>query len=199
MTGENTESIFYLLSRRTPEGRGLRWVFSIIFGALVLGEAYGGYLIAGASSVSPDTLRSASPEVAQKDAMDEVSFQRAYMELRRSSLQTAQLATASGINPFNKPPMAVEVPPLETAPALPGGSPIAPPPEVQPPMVTVKAIMILGDKAAAVADIEGDGQAVILRVGSSFDGGRGRVVSISTSGVRFRWKERIYDAALQSN
>lgn len=198
MTTDKGGSIFSTMAQRTPAGKRARAIFSLLFLALLIGEGWGSYFIWRSSYTAPDTLRSVSPEVAQRDAMAEVPFQRAYMELRRSSYQSAQLAIASGVNPFKKPQVAIEIPPV-VPPVGPGGVPVTPPPEVQPPMVTVKAIMILGERAAAVADIEGDGQAVILRVGSSFDGGRGRVVSISTSGIRFRWRGRIYDAALQFN
>ncbi|WP_281746373.1 hypothetical protein [Thermanaerovibrio acidaminovorans] len=200
MTSDATQprGLFALMAQRTKEGRRARWLFSILCLVLLGAECYGSYTVFTSSATTPETLRSASTEEDQQRALSEVPFERAYMEMRMSSLETAQLASASAGNPFRRPAAAIEVPPM--VPSIgPDGVPVAPPPEVQPPMVTVRAVMILGSKAAAVADIEGDGQAVILRVGSSFDGGRGKVLNISTSGLRFRWRERVYDAAFQAN
>ena len=55
------------------------------------------------------------------------------------------------------------------------------------PMIWVKAVLLRGNDAAAVVDIDGFGEGIILKKGASFAGGKGRVVSIKNDKVVVTW------------
>ncbi len=62
-----------------------------------------------------------------------------------------------------------------------------------PPNIWIRAIMIRGNDGAAVADIEGFGDGVILKRGASFGGGLGRVLGISQDKVVVTWSGQQID------
>ncbi len=62
-----------------------------------------------------------------------------------------------------------------------------------PPDIWIKAVLIRGKEAAVVADIEGYGDGVILKRGTSFGGGLGRVLGISQDKVVVTWSGQQVD------
>lgn len=66
-------------------------------------------------------------------------------------------------------------------------------PEKLPPIMFVRAIMVAGNQAVAVMDIEGVGTGIIVRKGFSFAGGEGRVLSIGTDKVTIQWSGKRKD------
>lgn len=69
---------------------------------------------------------------------------------------------------------------------------ISPEPSVEdlvdlPPIVIVRAVMVMGKDSAAVVDIDGVGYGIVVRRGMSFWGGKGRFVSIKAKELVFRW------------
>lgn len=61
------------------------------------------------------------------------------------------------------------------------------------PMIWVRAIFIKGNDAAAVVDVEGYGEGVILKKGGSFAEGKGRVIAITHDKVVVTWSGQQID------
>lgn len=61
------------------------------------------------------------------------------------------------------------------------------------PMIWVKAVLIKGNEAAAVVDVEGYGEGIILRKGGSFADGKGRVIGITHEKVVVTWSGQQID------
>lgn len=55
------------------------------------------------------------------------------------------------------------------------------------PMIWVKAVLIKGNDAAAVVDIEGYGEGIILKKGGAFAEGKGKVIGILHDKVVVTW------------
>ena len=103
---------------------------------------------------------------------------------RSGSTQLAVMAATLARRPFSpSEPEASEG--VEGAPA----SASAP----APPEIWIKAILIREKDAAAVADIEGYGEGVILRRGTPFGGGLGKVLGISQEKVVVTWSGQQLD------
>lgn len=62
-----------------------------------------------------------------------------------------------------------------------------------PPMIWVKAVLIKGSEAAAVVDVEGYGDGIILKKSGSFAGGKGKVTSITHDKVVITWSGQKID------
>lgn len=62
--------------------------------------------------------------------------------------------------------------------------------EVLPPFMAVQAVMVMGTKKMAVMDIEGESSGMIVRVGTKFGGGLGRVESVSPEAVVVTWADK---------
>jgi hypothetical protein len=56
-----------------------------------------------------------------------------------------------------------------------------------PPLVIVRAVMVMGKDASAVVDIDGIGNSMVVRKGTTFSGKKGRFLSIGTDKLIFRW------------
>ena len=63
----------------------------------------------------------------------------------------------------------------------------APMVEALPPIMSVRSIMILENRKAAVMDIETDGNGVIVTEGMKFDQGHGRILKIAKNKVVVAW------------
>jgi hypothetical protein len=66
----------------------------------------------------------------------------------------------------------------------------APPPEPDPPTLTVLAIMITEEGRVAVVDIDGEENGKIVRQGTKFSDGDATITKIDAKGVTFRWKKK---------
>ncbi|MDY9920224.1 MAG: hypothetical protein U2P59_00145 [Synergistota bacterium] len=59
-------------------------------------------------------------------------------------------------------------------------------PEI-PPVLTIKALVILDGVGVAALDIEGERPGQIVRKGYVFGGGKGKITSIDAGGVSWKW------------
>lgn len=99
----------------------------------------------------------------------------AVMTLRNASAQSVAIMTATNRQPYRA--NVGETAAAETYSA----------PEALPPVMTVRSIMILGEKRAAVMDIETDGTGIIVVEGTKFAGGDGRILKIGPNKVVAVW------------
>jgi hypothetical protein len=116
--------------------------------------------------------------------------------LRGRSVQTAQLAEVAGRDPMGGEASVSPSSQNVSAPALPPAV-FVPPPEIPPPTLSVRAILIVGGSRTATMDI-GDETARILREGETFrgDGGSGKVLKIDEKGVTVRWRKELIQVPL---
>lgn len=61
------------------------------------------------------------------------------------------------------------------------------------PMMLVKAVLIRENDAAAVVDVDGYGEGIILKKGGSFGEGKGRVIGITQDKVVIAWSGQRID------
>jgi hypothetical protein len=168
-------------------GEGVFRVFRLLIGILiVVGLLWSLFLfrqlaLRGQSNppAFSDSVPAQSEEIAKLDAL--VRSYRNQALIRSGSTQLASLAQAAGRSPFAEPPsLAVSV-----AGTPKPGVPL--PIEVPPPNILVKAVMVLGNAAVAVVDIDGIGQNLIVKPGYTFSGKRGKIVSINPQKLVFLW------------
>lgn len=168
-------------------GEGVFRVFRLLIGILiVVGLLWSLFLfrqlaLLGQSNplAFSDSVPAQSEEIAKLDAL--VQSYRNQALIRSGSTQLASLAQAAGRSPFAVPPsLAVSV-----AGTPKPGVPL--PIEVPPPNILVKAVMVLGNAAVAVVDIDGIGQNLIVKPGYTFSGKRGKIVSINPQKLVFLW------------
>ena len=134
------------------------------------------------------------PRQSQEDAkrLDGIiESYRATVEARQGSKVVAAAITDESRRPF-------VVSPREQAalPAVSGGDGAYVDPlvsEVLPPIMFVRAIMVVGREAVAVMDINGVGNGIIVKSGYSFLKKQGRVVRISPEKVTVRWAGKNID------
>lgn len=69
-------------------------------------------------------------------------------------------------------------------------SDLVPVAEALPPLMTVRSIMILEDRRAAVMDIETEGTGIIVTEGMKFDKGHGKILKISKDRVVVVWMRK---------
>ena len=191
------QDLLFRLRQPTPAGRRWRWGLLLALGGLLAVQGFFFRGLQGIPGEEPKVLRGNPAEEELRATLGQLPEQRAFLELRSRSSQTAQLAETAGRRPFDG--AVASVLPTPAIPADPAwvNQPPEPTPEPLPPLVTLKAVMVMGNRTAAVADIEGEGTALILREGTRFGGGQGQVVRISASGLRIRWRGRISDVSLQ--
>lgn len=106
----------------------------------------------------------------------------AYMEFRKNSEQLVSLAEAVGRYPVAMLPL-----PVATELSV---------PEMAPPSVTVKAIVVMDRTGVATLDIEGEPPGQIMRQGSVFGGGKGKITGIDEGGVSWTWTKKKYRTEL---
>ena len=112
-------------------------------------------------------------------------------EAKRQAMMSAQLAESTGVFPIAKAETLLGATALQ--PLSPTGEVVL---EELPPAVTVRAIMSLNNVTLATVDIENEEPGKIIRVGSTFDGGRGVITSIKTGGIKYRWKKKTHEVQL---
>ncbi|MCR5347258.1 MAG: hypothetical protein K6E38_05715 [Fretibacterium sp.] len=115
---------------------------------------------------------------ALSDEMRLTVLQRGQSALRVQSMRER------GKNPFSAP--LFSQPPASPEPSVPEVTP--------PPEIVVKAVLKAGKNWAAVIDIAGGGNGLVVRPGDSFMDGKGKVVRIDGSGLVVRWNGREWNA-----
>ena len=135
------------------------------------------------------------PDTAAKDEIQGVQQTNTALssigEARRQSMQTALLAEATGRFPIAN---GETIPALRAAIVVPAGSGEAVVVEDSPPAITVRAVLLLGQTAIATIDIADEGDGIIVQPGTRFDGGSGKILSITSKGVKYQWKKKRYEA-----
>lgn len=134
------------------------------------------------------------PRQSQEDAkrLDGIiEGYRATVEARQGSKTVAAVITTESRRPFVVSPR--EAPALSAASGRDGAyvEPLVT--EVLPPIMFVRAIMVVGREAVAVMDINGVGNGIIVKSGYSFLNKQGRVLRISPEKVTVRWAGKNID------
>ena len=132
------------------------------------------------------------PDTAAKDEINAVQQTNTALssigEARRQSMQTALLAEATGRFPIANGEM---IPALRVAIVQTDPEAVI---EESPPLITVRAVLLLGQTTIATIDIAGEGDGIIVQPGTRFDGSNGRILSIDPKGVKYQWKKKRYEA-----
>jgi hypothetical protein len=105
--------------------------------------------------------------------------------------QAALLAEISGRNPIAQPAELARQSTgseavLEEAPWL----------ELEPPQVTIVAVMISGQDKIAMVNVLGEDTGLVVRQGTKFSGGEAMVTRIDESGVTFTWMKKSYTVVM---
>ncbi len=177
--------------------KALRWFFALV---LVIGIVWSGFMFKNVLDFSKPTQIKLPP--AKNLAADDArrlegiiqSFRDAVLA-RTGSSSIAVAAATSSRKPFIPTLKPVEgmLPGETTADGtLPGDIPdmqeiLKQPEEVIPPLITVRAIMTLGQRTNAVLDIENQGEAIVVKPGYTFGEGMGRVKVITPDKVIITW------------
>lgn len=61
-----------------------------------------------------------------------------------------------------------------------------------PPQMRIKALVLMGGGSIATLDIENEGQGIIVRQGTVFGGGKGKITAIDDKGVSWTWSDKKY-------
>lgn len=102
------------------------------------------------------------------------------MEQRRDSHRIANDIIRIGRNPMVQQLGARDIP-------LNSPEPSAEDLAELPPIMIIRAIIIMGRNSGAVVDIDGVGNGIVVKKGTTFSGGKGRVIAIKPKEIIFRW------------
>lgn len=58
------------------------------------------------------------------------------------------------------------------------------------PTVTIKGLVVLGGSTICTLDIDGEEPGQIFKPGMTFGGGKGKILSIDSKGVSWRWANK---------
>ncbi|HON33958.1 MAG: hypothetical protein WBJ42_07540 [Thermovirgaceae bacterium] len=167
-----------------------RWLRVLLALMLVGGILWSAFLFrqmvitAQARDVPPPPPGGAAVEKEITSLQETAAGFRNAVLARSGSTQLAVIAATLARRPFSPSEP-------ETAGGVEGGPASASAPA--PPEIWIKAILIREKDAAAVADIEGFGEGVILRRGTPFGGGLGKVLGISQEKVVVTWSGQQLD------
>lgn len=123
-------------------------------------------------------LPSVSDERAKVEAS--VDLYQSMISTRKDSQRIANDIVRLGRNPLARMASPMEIPLISPEPSVEDLVDL-------PPIILVRAVMIMGKDSAAVVDIDGVGYGIVVKRGMSFFGGKGRFVSIKAKELVFRW------------
>ena len=184
LTGDNNEG-----SVRT-----IRALFILIF---LLGTAWAvyNYMQAQTLLAEKNYVAEAAPDRAKEDKarLDKmVNEIKSISDIRTSSPAIADTMMIVAKYPFGDPLFYREEP-------FPSGpTELVKVPDVvveYPPVITVKAIMVMGNNQVAVMDIPDVGSGMVVKAGDTFSQKKGRVVRITPEKVVVRWCNKNWDIA----
>nr|WP_321503417.1 hypothetical protein [uncultured Dethiosulfovibrio sp.] len=169
-----------LLEGDERDRRIIRWVALTVMLLSIAGSSFALYRVYNVNPPAPRSMPPVSVEEDRKKVEESVELYRTIIATRRDSQRIANDIVRLGRNPMMKMESPKEV-------AL-----ISPEPSVAdlvdlPPIILVRAVMIIGRNSAAVVDIEGVGEGIVIKKGMSFLGGKGRFISIRSKELVFRW------------
>ena len=101
----------------------------------------------------------------------------AFRKMREQSPELVALSDAIG-----RSPVAAVVP----SPSLAADTSV---PEFVP-TVTIKGLVVLGGSTICTLDIDGEEPGLIFKPGMTFGGGKGKILSIDSKGVSWRWANK---------
>lgn len=101
----------------------------------------------------------------------------AFRKMREQSPELVSLSDAIGCSP-----VAAVVP----SPSLAADTSV---PEFVP-TVTIKGLVVLGGSTICTLDIDGEESGQIFKPGMTFGGGKGKILSIDSKGVSWRWANK---------
>ncbi|MCF7936504.1 MAG: hypothetical protein K9L28_09195 [Synergistales bacterium] len=166
-----------------------RWglLLLLLYGIFLQGKGFWMAVESGRGSLGQDMPNVGAIEEARQVRSTGELYARA-MKARSRSNEVVALAVAANRRPWQ---------PVVGAP-----EPTTPEPrqvvtEVVPPLMKIKALMIMEGRRVAVMDIEGEGSGVVVTRGSEFGGGLGRVLAIKENKVVVRWEDRRIDVTLE--
>ncbi len=100
-----------------------------------------------------------------------------FMKYRNDSRQLVELAEAVG-----RYPVALLPKPVAQEFAVPEFA----------PQVRIKALVVMGNGGVATLDIENEAPGLIVREGTTFGGGKGKITAIDPKGVSWTWANKKY-------
>ena len=175
--------------------RTIRALFILIF---LLGTAWVGYSYVQAQNLlelkdytPPARVDRAKDDKARLDKM--VNEIKAISVIRSSSPSIANTMVSVAKYPFGDPMYQEQ--PLDRNKEI---TVTLPPPQVvveYPPVITVRAIMVMGNSRVAVMDIPDVGTGLLVKAGDTFSQKKGRVVRITPEKVVIRWGDKNWDIA----
>lgn len=159
----------------------IRLLMAVLMIAVILSCLFFGYKI-----LSMDVYREI-PALPRSDFAEEkakaeavVNLYTAIMEQRRDSHRIARDIIRIGRNPMEKQESARDIP-------LGSAEPSAQDLAELPPVMVIRAVIIMGANSGAVVDIDGVGYGIVVKKGTTFSGGKGKIVAIRPREVVFRW------------
>jgi len=174
-------------------GEKVSKTIKILLAAVILGATvWSGYVFKQLTELTKPQIPpevKPSPKVAQetKRLSQVVEKFQSTVQARGGSTELSVLASTISRKPFVPPPLP-EVEKVGVASLV---------SEVAPPLVTVKAVIINEPNSVALLDVEGLGDGLIVKKGSPFGDGQGRVVAISGEKVVFTWAGQVYEASME--
>lgn len=182
------ESMLALTSKltdRTAKGRNFRLVLLVAGVCVLLFQLNIINKMHNLNTDVPHPPLIAEAAVEVKEMESKIPAIESYAARTRSISQTVALIKNVGRQPFY---VTRPVPPTPGMPVLPpsvGGEPQ--PYEPPAPTITVKGFMILGPQSAVIADIEGEGEGIVMKQGSKFAGGSGVITNITQGELHYKW------------
>ena len=175
--------------------RTIRALFILIF---LLGTAWAGYNYINAQTLlDSEKVYDPDPE-PDRARLDKARLDRMVSEIKAiSDIRSGSPAIAGTMEivakyPFGDPTIFRPDDIAQTT------GPIIEQPVVvvdYPPVITVKAIMIMGNSQVAVMDIPDVGTGMLVKAGDTFSQRKGRVVRITPEKVVIRWGNKNWDIA----
>ncbi len=178
--------------------RFLRWMLAL---TLLAGTIWSGFLFHQMLEMMhpreariPPAASKVSGE-AERLAGEVEEFRRAVLA-REGSNQLAVMASRIERQPFAPGALPVEeieepeVPEPGTVKAKAEEGLFAASEEVLPPFMAVQAVMVMGSRRMAVMDIEGESPGKIVRAGTSFGEGKGKILRVGPDVVVVSWADK---------
>ncbi|MCF4150391.1 hypothetical protein L2W58_01040 [Dethiosulfovibrio sp. F2B] len=162
--------------------RGARWTF---FALIVVALGWGGFCFVALwrGAHMAESERTVRPLDLSRDRERLEALALNYDSVqaeRKDSLRLANDIIRIGRNPMVRMEAPKNVPVASTEPSVEDLVDL-------PPLVIVRAVMVMGKDASAVVDIDGIGNGMVVRKGTTFADKKGRFLAIGTDKLIFRW------------
>lgn len=169
-----------LLESEDRDKKIIRWLSLTIMIISISGSVFAFFRIHDTEPSQPALMPPISLDQDRAKAEEAVELYRGIISTRRDSQRIANDIIRIGRNPMVRKESPKEIPLISPEPSVVDLVDL-------PPIMVVRAVMLIGKDGAAVVDIDGVGQGIVVKKGMSFLGGKGRFVSINAKEVIFRW------------